>query len=516
MIKHTMLNFSSISLANARVKFTLFALSYALALCLYWPGMNGYPIWDDVSYWFYDPVMSPTFSYGMIWKNFTWPLSVSAQKLLYSMGGERFWIYHGTNFLLHCFNSWLVYRFLLLMRLRRSLAILGFLFFLIQPASVITVAWMIQFKTILCFTLAMGAIIFFVKARRKRDYAIAALFFFLSIISKSSSLSLPLALVFLLGKKWKTRKILTVIPFFLISLFGLWQISRSKVAMEAILSASEVTEKELTRTEPVAVAEPEPVKPQIAPETLPQIPQVAEVPEVTFEEISIDQKIVESNLSLEALSPVLAVSRLLTKTLHYYFWQAYLPLDISPVKGLNPFPPSASDYLHLFFLAIIAALTWGTYLFPALVSAHVFLLPYLGLIPAPYMNVTWVSDQHLYLALPSFILLLMGLIERGKSRWMLTPIFFLLIMFGFKTYQASGYYRNSIVFYEKSIETNLNNLPIIYNLSTMYLASGKNDEAYYLLQAFIEASKREPYLRDSRYFPFLVQMHSQINQSVDK
>jgi tetratricopeptide (TPR) repeat protein len=99
---------------------------------------------------------------------------------------------------------------------------------------------------------------------------------------------------------------------------------------------------------------------------------------------------------------------------------------------------------------------------------------------------------------------------------MLTPIFFLLILFGFKTYQASGYYRNSIVFYEKSIETNLNNVPIIYNLSTMYLASGKNDEAFSLLQAFIEASQREPYLRDSRYFPFLVQMHSQINQGVDK
>ena len=551
MTKLTMPSFSSISLANTKVKFTLFTFAFALAFVLYWPAMQGYPIWDDISYWFFDPVMFPSFPYLDIWKNFSWPLSVSTQKLLFSLLGDKYWVYHLINFVIHCFNAWMVYHFLILLRLRRSYAFIGFLFFLIQPASVITVAWMIQFKTLMCFSLAMGAIIFFMRARHKKDYVIASILFLLSVLSKSSALPLPMVLVFLLGKNWKTKKILTVIPFFMISLFGAYQISKSNLAREAIESAAKVTEKGVTETvaattpepvteilpEPVVESVPEPVKekPVTADSafTMESIMEDSEVtekmfsppsdepmvkteditpPGVNYDEQAKNKQIVEPTLSLEVLSPFKAYGRLMIKTLHYYFWQAYVPVDNAPVKGLNPFPPGFQDYLHLAFLIILVFITWGTTLFPILVSAHLFLLPYLGLVPAPYMNVTWVSDQHLYLALPSFILLFLGLIERVKSRWVLLPVFMLLIMFAVKTREASGYYRHHTAFYEKSIDSNHNNIPIVYNLSIMYIASGKNMEAKNLLETIISAAEDEPYLKDNRYFPFLVELHGQINQ----
>ncbi len=524
MTKLTMPSFSSISLANTKVKFTLFTFAFALAFVLYWPAMQGHPIWDDISYWFFDPVMFPSFPYLEIWKNFSWPLSVTTQKILFSLFGNKYWVYHVINFVLHCFNAWLVYHFLLLLRLRRSYALIGFLFFLIQPASVITVAWMIQFKTLMCFSLAMGAIIFFMRARNKKDYAIASVLFLLSVLSKSSALPLPMVLVFLLGNKWKTKKILTVIPFFMISLFGAYQISKSNLARDAIEKAAEVTEKGLTDK---VVTTPEPdvaftmesiledsemTEKMFSPPS--DEPMVASEditpPGVNYDEQSKNKQIVEPTMSLEVLSPFMAYSRLIIKTLHYYFWQAYVPVDNAPVKGLNPFPPAFQDYIHLIFLIILVIITWGSTLFPVLVSAHLFLLPYLGVVPAPYMNVTWVSDQHLYLALPSFILLFLGLIERVKNRWVLLPVFMLLISFAVNTREASGYYRHHTAFYEKSINSNLNNIPIVYNLSIMYMAAGKNVEAKNLLETVISASDDEPYLKDNRYFPFLVELHSQL------
>ncbi|MES2527115.1 MAG: hypothetical protein V4598_08500 [Bdellovibrionota bacterium] len=536
MTKLTMPSYSSISLANTKVKFTLFTFSFALALVLYWPGMNGSPIWDDMTYWFYDPVMNPTFPYSEIWKTFTWPLSVTAQKFFYSLGGKNWWVYHSLNFLLHSFNSWLVYRFLLQLRMRRSFAFIGFVLFLIHPASVITVAWMIQFKTLICFSLAMGAILLFMKARGKKEYILSTFLFLLSVLSKSSSLPLPVVLIFLLGQKWKTKKILTVIPYFLISAFGAYQITHSKLAVEAIENAAVTTEKGATTVETSVVTEsiPEPVatietKKGFTAESIladpdfldqqftppPDEPMVkTEVefaPEgVEYKEQTEHKSIVEPTESLEELSPSVAYGRLIVKTLYYYFWQSFLPVDNSPVKGLNPYPPQFQDYLHLLFLVILGFICWATFMFPILLSAHVFLLPYLGLIPAPYMNVTWVSDQHLYLVLPCFILLLLGLIDKVKHRAAVVPLVLLCVFFAYKTRETSRFYENNLTFHEKSINHNINNIPLIYNLAMAYVGADQQVKAIDLLETAINAAKTNPHMQDNRFYPFLINLYTRL------
>ncbi len=514
MTNLTMPSFSSISLANTKVKFTLFTFAFALALVLYWPGMNGTPIWDDMTFWFYDSVMDPNFPYTTILRTFAWPVSVSAQKFMFSLIGKNWWVYHTVNFVLHSFNSWLVYRFLLQLRIRRSFAFIGFLLFLIHPASVITVAWMIQFKTLICFTLSLGAIILFVRARRKRDYFVSAFLFFLSILSKSSSLPLPIVLIFLLGNKWKTKKIITVIPFFLISAYGGYQITHSKMARESIENAAAVTERgvtvgphielipELSFTTERILNDPDFKNQQFTPPP--------DEPLVQSSEENMNKTEIGSSGTLETLSPIAAYGRLFLKTLHYYFWQSFLPVDNSPVKGLNPYPPGFSDYLHVVFIIVLSIICWSTPMFPILVSAHVFLLPYLGIIPAPYMNVTWVSDQHLYLALPCFILLLLGLLEKVKNRAIMIPFFVLILFFGYKTHQASSYYKSNLTFYEKSIDSNVNNIPLVYNLTIGYMASGNKKKAVELLEKTTSYAEENPHMRDNRFYPFIVQLYSQL------
>lgn len=518
MTNLTMLNFSSISLANTKVKYALFVLSYVLAAALYWPSFSGQPVWDDLTFWFYDPVMDSSFPYSQIWRNFTWPLSVSLQKGLYGIAGDNYPVYHAINFLLHGFNSWLVYRFLRLVRISLTLSFVGFLLFLIHPASVITVAWMIQFKTLICFTFAIGSLILFVSARDWKVYALSVFLFLLSVLSKSSALPFPIVLFFFLGKSWKSKRALWIIPYLLVSIGGYYRLTNSQIATEGIKQATEVAVKVVEKAPPVTTEETNDVAAKAADESFKPIPDAPLViPKEDFAPENVDYdkagkwaSPVEPTKSNEEDPKLIAHARLFIKTLYYYFWQTFLPVDNAPVKGLNPFPPSFQDYLHLFFLFILSVIAFRLNLLPPLIGAHVLLLPYLGIIPAPYMNVTWVSDQHLYLSLPCFILFALGLAEKLKGKWIIPVVALVFAYYAYQTNEASRLYKNNFVFYESSIHSNFNNIPLVYNLSILYVLHGRTDDAISLIQSVIEVSKEEPYIKENRFFPFIINLHSQL------
>ncbi len=503
MTNLTMPSFFSISLANARVKYAIFILAYVIAACLYWPSFNGQPVWDDLTSLFYDPVMTGPFTYSDIWKSFTWPLSVSLQKSILSIAKNNFTVHHAINFLLHAFNSWLVYRLLRLFRISLTLSFTGFLFFLIHPASVVAVAWMIQFKTLLCFSFALGSIILFMRARNRKDYAVSVFLFLLSVLSKSAALPLPIVLFFLLGKSWKSKKALWILPYVIISVGGYYRLTNSQIASDAMKLASKETSRVI---EPIQTFEPLPDEPLVMPK------KDFTPPKVPYEKTKKWESPVEPTLSKADDPKFIAHTMLIIKTMYYYFWQVFVPVNNAPVKGLNPYPPSFQDYLHLLFLVVLTAAIWRMNLLPALVGAHVFLLPYLGIIPAPYMNVTWVSDQHLYLALPCFIIFLMGLTAQLKGKWIIPAYAVLFIFFAWKTHEASKFYKTNIAFYEASIQSNFNNIPLVYNLSVLYVLSGRKDAAVSLMGSIIETSKEEPYLKDNRFFPFILDLHSELGK----
>jgi 4-amino-4-deoxy-L-arabinose transferase-like glycosyltransferase len=169
-------------------KSLFFIGAFFLALALYWPSINGTPIWDDQSFWFNDPVMSPDFSYLTIWKNFAWPFSVSFQKFTLSLFGKKYFAYHLINIILHFLNALLVYKLGRLLRIKYPKFL--FTLFLLHPSAVITTAWMVQVKTLLCFFFGLLALLCYFKIKRQNKFALASyLCFGLSILSKSASLS---------------------------------------------------------------------------------------------------------------------------------------------------------------------------------------------------------------------------------------------------------------------------------------------------------------------------------------
>jgi hypothetical protein len=88
-------------MTHRNLKSLYFIGAFFLALALYWPSINGTPIWDDQSFWFNDQVMYPDFPYLTIWKNFAWPFSVSFQKFTLSLFDKKYFVYHLINIILH-------------------------------------------------------------------------------------------------------------------------------------------------------------------------------------------------------------------------------------------------------------------------------------------------------------------------------------------------------------------------------------------------------------------------------
>lgn len=496
-----MLNSSSISSAIARVKPLWFGIGYLVAFLLYWESFTGAPVWDDTTYWFFDPAFN-TQTYSSIWKFSTWPLSISLQQFLLGIAGYKWWIYHSVNFIVHGFNSWLVYVLVRTIGLRVLWSYAAFLLFLIHPASVITVAWMIQLKTLICFTFGISSLILFLRRKNMKDTIGSYVLYLLSILSKSASLPLPVAFLFFLEKPFLRKRNLVIIPFFLVSAYGAYRINFSSIALKGVQDALETTGKGFRKTS-LPQKEEAPTPAEFSP--VPDEPMVKSDAKFEPEDVTV-----QPPKTLVELSPTAAKRRLFIKTLHYYFWQSYLPVNNAPVKGQNPYPPSIWDYIHLIFLAFLILISAKFYFFYLLAASHVVMLPYLGLIPAPYMNVTWVSDQHLYLALPFFLALFLCLFDRVKFVWKGFLVAILVVLFAFKTKEAVSYYKDNTTFYSSSINQNFNNIPLVYNLAIIYQSEGKKQEALDLLELIFNVSKTEPHLTENKYYPYLVHLHFQI------
>lgn len=190
-----MLNSSWIYCMSIRLRNGLiFAFSFFLALAIYWPSIQGKPIWDDYSFWFSAPEMTDRQSYIDIWKYFGWPFSVTVQKFLLSIFKSKYIYYHLTNFIIHFANSLLVYKLGRLFRLKYPL--MYFALFLFHPVCVISTAWMVQIKTLLCLFFALASILTFVKGLKETKWMVLSwILFALSITSKSASVTVPVIYV---------------------------------------------------------------------------------------------------------------------------------------------------------------------------------------------------------------------------------------------------------------------------------------------------------------------------------
>ena len=412
-----------------------FAASFLFCALLYLPAINGQPIWDDLAYWIYSPDMKVSF--WSLW-SFSWPLSVAAQKLILGLFGEHYVFYHLINLGLHFANSFLVYRVARRLAWPRPLWI--FLLFLFHPANVISVAWMIQIKTLLCFLFTLVSFFFFDRGLRGSKWMLLALLFFiLALLSKSSAVTVPLLFFIYASGKVSLKKWLWAIPLFALSLFAAYlMLTRS-----------------LTTSGENAAA-------------------------------PVQKTLIDGPLILQ--------------TSKYYFWHTILPLENSPIKGRAPQAIQFFDTAHLVFAAAVLFFFWGAPIAWYLIGGYILLIPFFGFVYAPYMSFTWVSDQHLYLALPVFLTFWMMLLEKVTPRVSNVICGAVLIFFVFKTAQATRFFANEDVFYSESLRADPGNVIAAFNYATTMAYHDKTDHALEIANSIHEMALRDPDIKSQKHF----------------
>jgi hypothetical protein len=208
--------------------------------------------------------------------------------------------------------------------------------------------------------------------------------------------------------------------------------------------------------------------------------------------------------------------KLISQTLYYYFWQVIMPINVIPVRG-HDFPdPGLPEIVHIIFLLILFSLLFKDVGFFYLISAHIMILPFLGIIPAPYMNLTWVSDQHLYLALPLFVAFWLRLVEKLKSKYSFILPSALLIVFAWKSFQSVPHYRNQNAFFEASLAYNPYNIPVAYNLAVARVVNGDWKEGYEVLTKIVHFSESEPWIKENLYFPYAMTLYLKLKIVLDQ
>ena len=177
-----------------------FVAIFLATLAAYWPAVHAGFIWNDADY-VTAPALRSLPGLARIW------FEVGATEQYYPFLHSAFWLqhrlwgdapagYHLLNILLHAGSAcWLV---ALLRRLAMPGAILAGFLFALHPVYVESVAWISEEKnTLSLFFYLLAALTYlrFEESRRPRAYLVATGLFVLALLSKSTTATLPPALL---------------------------------------------------------------------------------------------------------------------------------------------------------------------------------------------------------------------------------------------------------------------------------------------------------------------------------
>lgn len=195
---------------------------------------NGILLWDDGWHVTHNPdIQSLAMEnikkiFSSFYGNMYHPLTTLTFAIEYWFFGLNPIVFHITNILFHMANVLLVFFFTFRLSGRREIASIVALLFGIHPMHVESVAWITERKDVVYaffYLLSLITYVRFVKKEGNKYYWIAFLFFLLSLLSKTTALTLPLILLlldFYLGRKLNLRTVAEKLPMFLCSIvFGI-------------------------------------------------------------------------------------------------------------------------------------------------------------------------------------------------------------------------------------------------------------------------------------------------------
>lgn len=206
-----------------RAELALGAALVLATLAAYLPALSGGFLWDDDAHVSENPFMVGAGGLRALWTQhvFYYPLTSTTFWI-----GRRLWDlnplpYHQLNIALHAINALLLWR--LLTKLKIPGALLGAAIFALHPVHVQSVAWITELKNVqsgLFYLLTLLAWVAFLETGKRRMFGLALGLFALALLSKTSVVVLPFALVIIhlwldrpVDRRWAVRWA----PFFLLS-----------------------------------------------------------------------------------------------------------------------------------------------------------------------------------------------------------------------------------------------------------------------------------------------------------
>ncbi|MBI9077166.1 MAG: tetratricopeptide repeat protein [Desulfatibacillum sp.] len=207
-----------------------------IAVCAFFPALEGGFVWDDDHYVTGNPTLTMDGGLAHIW------FSPQSTPQYYPLVHTLYWLehhlwgfdplgYHAVNLALHILAALLLWRLLSLLSLPG--AWLAALLFAIHPVQVETVVWIAERKNILSAVFYLSSALCLVKyffpdkppVRTTRWYTAGFVFFLCALLSKTVAVTLPAAILIIL---WLRRgrvtrhELAALVPFFAVGLvFGL-------------------------------------------------------------------------------------------------------------------------------------------------------------------------------------------------------------------------------------------------------------------------------------------------------
>lgn len=426
-------------------------LILALTFLAYSPALRGGFLWDDDKHFSENPYMTRPGGLAGIW---------TERVMYYPLTSTSFWAarrawglnpvpYHLLNVALHGANALLLW--LLLRRLRVRGAWLAGALFALHPVNVQSVAWMTELKNVqsgLFYLLALHAWVASRERGGRLTYAAALLSFALALLSKTSTVTLPLALVVI--QLWRReplsrRTALALAPFFALSgLAGLMT---------------------------VALHNPMVGGPEWG-ETLPM------------------------RLILAA------------RGVWFYLAKLLLPVRLTFVYPRWDIDARRlADWLWLPGLLLMLGApflsrrrAWSRPTALALAYYVASLLPVLNFFRMYYTRYSYVADHWQYLAAMGGVAWIAGgadwLAERSRLREKTAVLLAaaLLVALGALTWRQAHIYRNPVTLWNDTIKKNPRGAIAYHNLGCHFLAQGQNAVAERVLAAGLEVNPEDPEL----------------------
>lgn len=494
-------------------KFAIFLFRifvFFIPILIYAPVFNGTSIWDD-NYFIFDRYRSQDITHFIIWKDFVWPFFDSLTLILYKLFGIQTLPWHVVNFVIHILNGFLIGS--IIARFKPKLKYLMILIFWIHPLSALSVGWIIQLKTLISMFFCLSAFyVIQLDSRRKSILALSIFLFTLSVTSKSSTVLVPfMALLWcLLRKNWRIHTIKTL-PFIFISLLSLYRMSWNDYFQKSVqISESTVPnmivdfdELPVESGSSIAQNDPAPLEhlniinpqEQIEPENIPKI------------EI---QKIVTESTFTNKL-------KIMAYTTSYYLAAPWLPYDLSPIHSNYRGGFNFKNYFGLaLILASLSLIFFKHYWALICLASQIFLLlPFLGIVIAPYMKFSIVSEQHLYIALPFAILAQILLIQYVFKGYQKVSQCFFVILLSVLTAGYTPTFKNEETFYRRVLSVYPYDRLSALNLANFYFKRGSIRQANYVLRKALSQAEEHAYLKEDIMHEYMVKTFERIQELKD-